>query len=93
MLATQGYRQLLWQCFWLQANLLQVSEVLGRLTIFINVALCRPQIRAPDNTKDRTYEHNNHLNCIQFLSEILFNPHPCFNILPHFGGPHLMGKL
>jgi len=91
--ARQGYRQLLWQCFQLQAILLRVSEVLGFLTIFINVALSRPQIRASDNTKDRIYEHNTHLNCLQFFLEFLYNPHPWFNFLPHFGGGgDLIGK-
>jgi len=71
---------------------LHVSEILGLLTIFINVALSRPQIRAPDNTKDRIYEHNTHLNCLQFFSQILFDPPVFFIILPHFDGSNLMGK-
>ena len=71
---------------------LHFSEVLGRLTIFINFALSMPQIRARDNNKGGIYEHNTHLNCLQFYSEILFNRHPCFNIASEFAGAHLTGK-
>ena len=76
----------------MQAVHLHFLEVLGCLTIFINFAFSRPQIRAHDNNKGRIYEHNTHLNCLQFFSEILFNRHPCFSIIPHIGGGNQVGK-
>jgi hypothetical protein len=42
--------------------------------------------------KIRTYEHNIHLNCLQFLSEIFFNLYPYFIVPPQFAGGNLMGK-
>jgi len=43
--------------------------------------------------KIRTYEHNIHLNCLQFLSEIFFNLYPYFIVPPQFAGGNLMGKM
>ena len=40
-----------------------------------------------------TYEHNIHLNCLQFLSETFFNHYHCFTVAPQFAGSNLMGKI
>jgi hypothetical protein len=40
-----------------------------------------------------TYEHNIHLNCLQFLSEIFFNLYRCFIVPPQFADGNLMGKI
>ena len=67
-----------------------ISALLGQVTNFITVTLSTPQTKALDNM---TYVHNTHHNCLQFLSEIFFNLHPCLIVPPQFAGGNLMGKM
>jgi len=69
-----------------------VMAMLSAVSNSFNVTLSTPQITTPDYTKDSFYEKNTHLNCLKFFPHILFNPYPCFKILPQLGGAHLMEK-
>ena len=69
-----------------------VSTILAQITISLTSHCLGHKLKHLIIPKIMTYVHNTPVNCLQFLSEIFFNLHPCLIVAPQFAGGNLMGK-